>query len=146
MAGVRLRFLGRALAAVGKASAGLVRPAARMVLAAMVVATGGYGLAHAAGRGLTKTASTFSSPTLRSERAQWQYFDCLQRELHDVVPRNVDVFVSDTNDASYVRLTELATPWARPVTVQSQAGLVISFGTGPAPPHCSGVTVVTRSP
>jgi hypothetical protein len=110
------------------------------VMAAVVIAT--WGLVHAATRGVARIAPLYSPSTLRAERGQSSFFDCLEQRLRAVVPRKAAVFVANTDVASLQRLTELATPWARPVLNRSQARYAIAIRPGGGATSCGGTIVV----
>jgi hypothetical protein len=114
----------------------------RHLLALVALVIGGWALTHAAVSGVRRTAKNFAPSTLRQERATFGFFNCVETQIRSVVHSGDAVFVDAKDDATFQRLTELATPWAHLVTDRSRARLIISLRPYTGRGSCGGNAVM----
>jgi hypothetical protein len=137
---VSVDLLGVALATVGGVRG--------VVAAVAVVVLGLSGLASRGHRGVTSLRETLTPQAQATDRRTVDHYACLERRLHAVVPRHARVIVvaGPKDYEAQQRLTEMATPWARPVARRADAQLGISLAPDTSPTACDGLTVTAAAP
>lgn len=113
------------------------RQGARLLLVVAVVAAGSVTLGRGAELGADRTLDRWN-PQIRRASAHELAFHRCREDLRAGVPNGVRVAVDAPDDATYQRLVEVLTPWAR---VVARAEAVLAVGQTGDPDGCGGVGV-----
>jgi len=93
------------------------------------------------GRGTQAVTAETSPASVSAWRSASDQQVCWFRSIRSALPRGAAVIVETANAYDQQRLTELATPWARPVTTSGRAAWVLTLRPGG---RCGTTPTATR--
>jgi hypothetical protein len=113
--------------------------------AALVLLVGAWTLVHDSLGGPRSTSRALRPQTRAAATGAFGYFTCLQAMLDREVPHGATVLAVAKDDATYQRLVELATPWARVTANPSAAQLTLRLAPAGTAAGCGGTQVVVET-